>query len=179
MAFKKVFHKAMLLALSVILLSNFINSEKVIAGEILSDDRLQNRVKVFNEWYSKLNPTAKVEAKLSQDNKIHLYAKADLKAEDTYLTVNRNLTINPQSIYETKIGTGVKSLEEQYGFDDYLNMAFYILHEISNPESKWKPYLDILPRQPNSLAFDYWKRKTPIEEEFINTPILSIKFYQF
>jgi len=179
MAFKKVFHKAMLLALSVILLSNFINSEKVIAGEILSDDRLQNRVKVFNEWYSKLNPTAKVEAKLSQDNKIHLYAKADLKAEDTYLTVNRNLTINPQSIYETKIGTFVKSLEEQYGFDDYLNMAFYILHEISNPESKWKPYLDILPRQPNSLAFDYWKRKTPIEEEFINTPILSIKFYQF
>lgn len=177
MAFSKSLKKAMLLALTITILFTFINSTKVISEEILSKDRLQSRVKVFNEWYAKLNPSSKVEAKLSSDNKIHLISKTDLKSEDAYLVLNRNLTIHPQLIYDTKIGTFVRSLEEKYGFDDYLNMAFYLLHEMGNPESKWKSYLDVLPRQPESIAFNYWKRKAPIEEELLNTPILSIIFF--
>ena len=176
MAITKLLKKAVLLAFSVIILSSYINTSKVISEEILTTDRLQNRVKAFNDWYAKLNPTSKVEAKLSQDNKIHLLAKTDLKAEDAYMTLNRNLTIHSQLIYDTKPGPFVRSLEEKYGFDDYLNMLFYIIHEIGNPESEWKAYLDILPRQPESISFNYWSRKTPIEEELINTPILSKYF---
>jgi len=176
MALSKIVKNTMLLAFTILFLSSALvnaNSSKVISEEVLSRDRLFNRVKVFNEWYAKLNPTAKVEAKLSQEGKVILAAKADLKAEDAYLTVNRNSFITPKLIYETKIGDFVKSLEATYGYDDALNIVFFLLHEMGNPESKWKPYLDVLPRKPESLAFKYWDRKAPIEEELLNTPVLS------
>ena len=173
MALTKTLKKTMLIAFSILILCSSINSSNIISEEVLSRERMYNRVKVFNEWYAKLNPNAKVEAKLSQEGKVHLAAKSDLKAEDSYLTLNRNVIIHPQLIYDTKIGTYVKSLEEKYGYDDTLNMVFYLLNEIGNPESKWKAYLDILPRKPESFAFDYWNRKAPIEEELLNTPVLS------
>jgi len=173
MALSKFLRYAMLMAFSALILCTTINSLNAISEEVLSRERTQTRVKNFNEWYAKLNPTAKVEAKLSQEGNVLLAAKADLKSEDAYLTVNRNMIIHSQLIYETKIGTFVKSLEEKYGIDDSLNLAFYLLNEIGNPESKWKPYLDILPRKPESMAFQYWERKAPIEEELLNTPVLS------
>lgn len=176
MALSKIMRNAMLIAVSILILCSSINTSKVISEEVLSRERMHNRVKVFNEWYAKLNPNAKVEAKLNQDAKVLLAAKADLKAEDAYLTVNRNMIIHPQLVYETKIGDFVKTLEQKYGYDDMVNMAFYLLHEMGNPESKWKPYLDILPRKPESFAFNYWDRKGPIEEELLNTPVLS-KFF--
>jgi len=176
MAFSKLMRNTMLLAVSMLIFCSTLNASKVISEEVLSRERMHNRVKVFNEWYAKLNPNAKVEAKLSQDSKVLLAAKADLKAEDAYLTLNRNMIIHPHLIYETKIGDFVKSLEQKYGYDDSLNMAFYLLHEIGNPESKWKPYLDLLPRKPESFAFNYWNRKAPIEEELLNTPVLSKLF---
>ena len=177
MALSKILKNTMLIAFSVLILCSTINSSKVISEEVLSRERMHNRVKVFNEWHAKLNPNAKVEAKLSQEGKVHLAAKADLKAEDAYLTVNRNAIINPQLIYDTKIGTFVKSLEEKYGYDDTLNMAFYLLNEMGNPDSQWKAYLDILPRKPESFAFNYWERKAFIEEELLNTPVLSKNFF--
>lgn len=173
MTFSKLMRNTMLLAVSVLIICSTIKASKSISEEVLSRERTFNRVKVFNEWYAKLNPNTKVEAKLSQDGKIHLAAKADLKGEDAFLTVNRNVIIHPQLIYETKIGDFVKSLEETYGYDDTLNMVFYLVHEMGNPESKWKPYLDILPRKPENFAFNYWDRKAPIEEELLNTPVLS------
>lgn len=179
MALAKHLKNTVLIAFSVLILCSTVNSNQAISEEVLSRERIHNRVKVFNEWYAKLNPSAKVEAKLSQEGKVLLAAKADLKTEDAYLTVNRNAIISPQLIYETKIGSFVKSLEEQYGYDDTLNMAFFLLHEIGNPESKWKAYLDILPRKPESFAFNYWERKAPIEEELLNTPALSKIFFSF
>ena len=174
MSINLTFKKSLLLSLGFLLLFTFSTSKRIISEETFSPERLQTRVNSFNEWYSKLNPSAKVEAKLSPDNKIHLQAKSDLKAEDTYMDLNRNMTIHAQLIYDTKIGAFVRNLEEKYGYDDYLNMLFYLVNEMGNPESQWKPYLDILPRQIDSIAFNYWKRKIPVEEEFIHTPILSI-----
>lgn len=180
MALSKIMRNAMLIAFFALVLCSFINTAKIISEEVLSRERMFTRVKNFNEWYSTLNPTAKVEAKLSQEGKVQLSAKADLKAEDAYLTLNRNMIIHPQLVYETPIGSFVKNLEEKFGYDDSLNMALYLLHEISNPESKWKAYLDILPRKPESYAYKYWDRKAPIEEELLNTPILSkLKYFFF
>lgn len=166
------------LALGLIILTGISNTQKIFHDEILSPDRLNNRIKAFNAWYEKLNPTAKVEAKLGEDKNLHLVAKAQIKAEESYLTINRNLTIHADLIYNTKIGSFVKDLEETYGYDDLLNMVLYLVHEMGNPESEFKPYFDILPRQLDNLAFKYWERKGPIEEELIHTPFLSKKIHQ-
>jgi hypothetical protein len=162
-----------LVAFSLLTILGLISSERIISSEILSEDRLKGRVEKFNEWYSKINPSSKVEAKLGSDKKLHLVAKSNLKAEDTYMTLDKNLTINPDLIYKTKMGSLVRDLEETYGYDDFLNMVLYLLHEMGNPESEWKAYLDILPRKIDNLAFNYWERKGPIEEELLHTPFLK------
>lgn len=161
------------LALGLIILLGVANSEKIYKDEFISADRFNNRLRNFNEWYSKFNPSAKVEARMGNDKKVHVYAKSALRAEETYMNFNRNLTINPDMVYDLKIGTFVKELEEQYGYDDYLNMVLFLVHEMANEKSEWKPYFDVLPRKIDTLAFNYWDRKTPIEEEMLHTPILS------
>ena len=60
-----------------------------------------------------------------------------------------------------------------YGYNDYANIVFYLMNELANPESEWKPYLDILPRQIKTPAFKYWEKKAWLEEELLNIPILS------
>ena len=164
------------LALGLIILTGISNCERIISEEIISKDGMNNRIKNFNNWYSKFNPSSKVEAKLGEDNKLHLVAKSTIKAEENYLTFDRNMTISPELVYATKIGEFVKELETNYGYDDFLNMVLYLVHEMGNSESQWKPYLDILPRKIDNLAFNYWDRKTPIEEELLQTPFLSKKF---
>ena len=67
----------------------------------------------------------------------------------------------------------MKELEKTRGYDEYTNIALFLIHEINNPSSKFKPYLDILPRKLNSLAFKYWDESDKIEKEFENNmPII-------
>jgi hypothetical protein len=154
-----------------------VNSRRVIWDEVISHDRLQTRLQTFNEWYGKFNgKPSKVEARLTEDpnwTRIGLFAKEELKAEDIYLTVDRDKMIKADLVYQTPIGNLIKALEEQYGYDDYTNMLFYLLHEMNNKDSEWKPYLDLLPRQLTTPVFKYLDKKTWIEEELINTPVLS------
>lgn len=76
-------------------------------------------------------------------------------------------------IYDSKLGPLMKVLEEKYGYNDYVNMVFYLLLEMGNPESQWRPYLDILPRRPSSISFKYWEKKSWLEDELLHVPILS------
>jgi len=87
--------------------------------------------------------------------------------------LNRSKLIKADLVYDTKIGAVIKEIEEVYGYDDYTNFVFYLLHEMSNKYSQWKPYLDLLPRQPTSLAFKYAEKKNWVEAELLHTPILS------
>jgi hypothetical protein len=153
------------------------HTNKIIWNEVISPERLQSRIGVFNDWYSKFNSNnPKVEAKMTEDPeylRIGTYAKEDIKAEDIYMKIERKHMFSHEGIYDTKLGSLIRQIEAEFGFDDYFNLVFYLLHEMNNPDSKWKPYLDLLPRQPTSIAFKYWERKTWIEEELVNTPILS------
>jgi hypothetical protein len=161
------------LAIALIILAGISNSQKIFSDENVSEERQSNRLKSFNDWFKKMNPSSKVEAKLGSDKKIHLIAKSAIKAEENYLTFDRNMTINPDLVYNTKVGGFVKELEENFGYDDNLNMVLFLVHEMGNSKSEWKPYLDVLPRKVDTLAFNYWKRKAPIEEEILHTPFLS------
>ena len=161
------------LAIGLIILTGISNCERIISEEVISEEIFNNRLNTFNDWYSKLNPSSKVEAKLGKDQKLHLIAKSEIKAEENYLTISRNMTINPDLIYTTNMGEFVRDLENDYGYNDFLNMVLYLIHEMGNSNSQWKPYLDILPRKVITLAYKYWDRKSGIEEELLHTPFLS------
>jgi hypothetical protein len=167
--------------LSIFLLVCVVSSKVVIWDEIISQERLETRIKTFNQWYEKFNPnSSKVEARLTKDlnfTRIGIYAKEDIKSDDVYLKLDRSKIIRPDHVYETPIGAVIKKLESLHGYDDYTNLLFYLLHEIHNKNSEWKPYIDLLPRQPTSIAYKYWERKDWIEDELLNTPILSNRKY--
>jgi hypothetical protein len=175
--------KFVLSTLALFIQISAISSKWVIWDEVISEDRIQTRIKNFNEWYQNFNPqSSKVEARLTEDPefmRIGLYAKEDLKTDDSFLKINKSKMISYKHIYDTPLGGVIKKLEAVHGFDDYVNVLFYLLHEMNNKNSQWKPYLDLLPRQPTSLAFKYWERKSWIEEELLNTPFLSKLFYKY
>jgi hypothetical protein len=82
--------------------------------------------------------------------------------------------IHSDLIYNTPFGSAMKVLEGKYGYNDYVNLVFFLINEMGNPQSEWKAYLDLLPRKPASIAFKYWEKKAWIEDELLNVPILSI-----
>jgi hypothetical protein len=171
---KKLFCFALLL-----LLLNLVACKKtVIWDEVISSNRLQTRIEEFNKWYSKIYPNCKVEARLTDDPdfmRIGVFAKDDIKEDEAYLKIDRTFMMFQDGIYKTEIEPIIKKVEERYGWDDYVNLIFYLLHEMKDPNSEWKPYLDLLPRQPTTLAYKYWERKKFIEEKLHGTATLSKK----
>ena len=164
------------LPILIILVFSGVNSKRIIWDEVISPERLRNRIDTFNEWYTKFSGNTKVEARLTEDpewTRIGLFAKQNLNEGETYLNIERAKLIKADLVYDTKIGPFIKNLEQTFGYDDYTNMVFFLLHEMSNKESQWKPYLDLLPHQLTSIVYKYWTKKTWIEEELINTPTLS------
>ena len=44
-------------------------------------------------------------------------------------------------MYDTKIGQFLKDLETKYGYDEYTNLALYLLFEIGQANSAYQAYL--------------------------------------
>lgn len=143
-----------------------------IRDQEVSTEELAKRVEAFNAWYHELNPQSKhLEAKLMPDNSIKLITNEPIKENDVYITVKRDCFIRNIDVYETKYGESIHELEETFGYDDIANYVIWLISEIHNPESKWKPYLDILPIKPAGLVADYWTNKAWIEQELKHTSI--------
>ena len=73
--------KPMKLALIVLFcfaLSSSVTSS-LIWDEQISKEELNLRVKTFNVWYTKLNPTTKLVARVTEDNTVRAYALENIK----------------------------------------------------------------------------------------------------
>jgi hypothetical protein len=170
--------KMILFSLAVVSIIGMAATKHNIWDENITPDRLNHRVKAFNDWYNQINDNSrnggvKVQAQKQADNRIGLVARENLNFDDVYLKLDKKHMIGADLIYDTNIGPLIKQIEHAYGYDDYTNMVFYLLHEMNKTDSTWKPYLDVLPRQPESIAFKYWDKKNWIEQELLHTPILS------
>ena len=76
-------------------------------------------------------------------------------------------------LHSTKYAEVMKETEQNYGYDDLVNFSLILISEKFNPESKWKPYLDLLPPKPSGLLFDFWNNKPWMESTFKNLGVLS------
>jgi hypothetical protein len=95
------------------------------------------------------------------------------------LNFEKKHAIHASLIYDTKIGPILKKIEAEAGYDDLVNLALYLLHEIDNSNSQWKSYLDLLPRQPSTIIYDYQNRKYFVEDQLKGAPILSKYYFIF
>jgi hypothetical protein len=68
----------------------------------------------------------------------------------------------------------IRTIEEKHGQDEITFMILFLLDELKNPNSAWKPYLDLLPRQLPGLAFRYWTKNKAFENGVKTMPIIGI-----
>lgn len=143
-----------------------------LAKDTFSEDKLPELVKKFNEFYHKLNPSASHlelrmdlvdESKPDGLKEINLHTNKKIDINEEYATVTNEHMITPNDIYNTKYADTMNEIEELYGYDDITNMTLMLILEKFNPDSKWKPFLDLLPSKPSNVISDFWNQKEWIE----------------
>lgn len=84
-----------------------------------------------------------------------VHAVQEIKQSEIFLNVPQNLIISPKLGKETPIGSKVLNSGVRISWDYLSYIAIFLMTEMHNPESKWKPYLDIYPRMVNGFPMFY------------------------
>lgn len=143
-----------------------------LSKDTFSDENLPELIKKFNEFYHRINPSASHlelrldlvdESKPDGLKEINLHTTKNINLNEEYATITNEHMITPSDIYNTKYSDTMGEIEELYGYDDMTNMTLMLILEKFNPDSKWKPYLDLLPKRPSNLISDFWNDKDWIE----------------
>jgi len=74
---------------------------------------------------------------------------------DIFLSVPSNLIITPQSGRECEIGKLVLKSGVKVNWDYLVYITIFLIDEMKNPNSKWKPYLDVYPKLANNFPIFY------------------------
>ena len=91
---------AQIVLISFILMSQI--SCRVIWDEHLTKDELQNRVNAFNHWFKSISPNAKLEARLTEDNKVRAFALEDIKVTLITKLDGRNIFFFAYKLYNQR-----------------------------------------------------------------------------
>ena len=75
---------------------------------------------------------------------IHTYEKID--AGDIFLNVPYEMIITPQLGESTEIGKKIINTSVKVYWDYLVFITVFLMTEMHNPNSKWKPYMDVYPR---------------------------------
>lgn len=171
------------LFISIIITSAYISLTRAneqdfdISKQRISREEYKKRVMAFNEWYHNLNPTsAHLELRVDESGRARLHTLKDIKKGENYIEFTQSNIISQELIYDTPYAAPLKEMEQFYGYNDITNLLLYIVGEKFNERSFWKPYLDILPSQPNNLLFHWTSMRKELEPIVQNTGIHSRKY---
>lgn len=78
-----------------------------------------------------------------------LVAQRDIARNEVVLEVPKRLWINPDTVEASEIG-GVCA-----GLKPWISVALFLIREKSRDDSKWRLYIDVLPKTTNSTVF-WW-----------------------
>lgn len=176
MSINKQINKSLLLILIALVIFSSINTNN-IQDEVISTEELSKRVTVFNDFYHKLNPSSKHLELRVVDGSVKLFTNKDVNENEEYLVIDREQMIDNEYIYRTKYAETIEEIEEMYGFDDMVNYALSLLIEKFNPDSKWKPYMDILPTKIDNMLDGFWEKRKYTEDILKGTTLVSKFLY--
>ena len=128
-----------------------------------ADEDLDVAIRNFMSWFQE-HYGAPLKVKLApagQGMRMGVFATEAIQAEEKYLSIPLDLTINPRTMERTAtIGPIVKSLRSKVnrrstgvGAPETQLMVFLIYEKFVNRESFWKPYLDLLPTELDTPEF--------------------------
>lgn len=99
---------------------------------------------------------------------IHTYER--IEPNDVFLKVPYELIITPQSGRETSIGKKIEKTKVKVHWDYLVYITIFLMTEMHNPKSKWKPYMDVYPKLANVFPIFYTEEEKSL---LCGTPMLD------
>jgi len=99
---------------------------------------------------------------------IHTYEK--IEPNEVLLKVPFEMIITPQLGKETDIGRQIEKKKVKISWDYLVYITIFLMIEMHNPKSKWKPYLDVYPRLVNNFPIFYTNEEKRL---LTGTPMLE------
>ncbi|CAF0828611.1 unnamed protein product [Adineta ricciae] len=132
-------------------LQKVIDVEKDLSKSNPTSNR-EERLNDFNVWlHSNGVDTSNVEICLFENYGFGLKARRSLSTNDCYLTIPLSLTITTDTIMNSPSLASLVTSDQLLRSMPNVALALFLLHEGS--QSKWKPYIDVLPNEFNTPLY--------------------------
>jgi protein-histidine N-methyltransferase len=151
----------------------------------VADSSLQERVDLFNQWFSKLSPAPKpmmvTAAAVPGGMRIGVLTTSDVPKEQVYLGVPPTAIMDERTANDCPVlGPVFQALRKRFPRgDSFHELLFHLVREavVLKEQSFWWPYLQLLP-SPDETAFPvFWSRQDL--ELLQGSPVLAtIQEYQ-
>lgn len=84
-----------------------------------------------------------------------VHACGSINQSEVFLEVPQQLIITPQTGKQIDIGSKILKASVKLNWDYLVYITVFLMNEMHNPDSKWKPYLDVYPRLANGFPMFY------------------------
>lgn len=84
-----------------------------------------------------------------------VHTNKKLEANEVFLKVPYHMIITPKSGKNTEVGKKILSTKVKVSWDYLVFITIFLMVEMHNPKSKWKPYLDVYPRLASTFPIFY------------------------
>ena len=99
-----------------------------------------------------------------------VHARCKLRKNDVFLVVPKGQIITLEMAKETPIGSKMEKAHLHLLSPKHSFLSSYVLQERRNPETKWEPYFDILPKNVTNFPIFF----TPEEKKWLEgSPFLG------
>lgn len=170
------------LFLQILLVLFAINTSKLITEEQETPESFNEKIEKFNQWLTKHSKKTKLKLKITNENTFEtsVVASENIEKDEVVFSLDNEFVISSELIFNGKYADFVNKLLEKYDYDEITYLIIIILDEYYNPQSKWREYLDILPKLPKSPVLLYLNNSKKIDAEINGTTILrKIVDYKF
>eukprot|EP00826_Nyctotherus_ovalis_P018840 TRINITY_DN15715_c0_g1_i11.p1 TRINITY_DN15715_c0_g1~~TRINITY_DN15715_c0_g1_i11.p1 ORF type:complete len:547 (-),score=134.33 TRINITY_DN15715_c0_g1_i11:28-1668(-) len=100
-----------------------------------------------------------------------IHAKQKLKRKEVLIFIPKELIITLEIAKEAPVGDKIKRAKLALLSPKHCFLSTYLLQEMRNPDSKWKPFLDMLPKSTNNFPIFFteeemeWLKGSPFQEQ--------------
>lgn len=119
-------------------------------------DQMPNREKGIEEFYNWARDHSivfdNVEIKCTKNDELGMFAKREMLKGDNFVNIPRSAMMASDCLNESSIGAIVDT-DPMLSSMPNVALALHLLCEVYNEQSKWKPYINILPRHYNNILY--------------------------
>ena len=99
-----------------------------------------------------------------------VHTRKTIEASEVFLKVPYDMIITPKSGKNTEIGKKILATKVKVNWDYLVFITIFLMTEMHNPNSKWKPYLDVYPRLASTFPIFYTEEEKSL---LTGTPMLD------